>query len=60
MSTVTVSIEFMDGSREAVEGYRVVTDDGLLKVRTSHNTAYTETWRRYPLANIKKYTTGEA
>lgn len=60
MGTVTVSIEFMDGSRETVEGYRVITDDALLKVRTSHGTAYTETWRRYPLVNIKKYTTGEA
>lgn len=57
---VTVKIEFMDGEERVVQGYRTRVTDGVLEVRTSHDTAYTDTWRRYPLVNVKSYTTGEA
>lgn len=53
----TVHIVFTDGSMMEIQGYRVIHDDTLLSIRTSYNGAYQEAWSRFPLVNIKHWST---
>ena len=48
-------IRFTSGRIETVDGYRIKTIDGVLRIRTTHDTAYTEEWANYPLANIESW-----
>ena len=52
-----VTITFVDGTTEEVRAYKVTFDDSVLSLRTSHDTAYQDDWERYPLSNIKKWST---
>ena len=53
----TVTIMFLDGTTEEVRAYKVTFDDSVLSLRTSHDTSYRDDWERYPLSNIKKWST---
>lgn len=50
-----LTIDFLDGTRETITGYRHEVRDGILRVRTSHNTSYRDDWTSYPLTSIKKW-----
>lgn len=52
-----VKITFTDGTTEEVQAYRVTFDGSTLSLRTSQDTAYRDVWERYPLSNIKKWST---
>ena len=53
----TVKITFTDGTTDEVRAYKVTFDDSVLSLRTSHDTSYRDDWERYPLSNIKKWST---
>lgn len=55
MSFTKVHVTFLDGSTETVQGYRVEHRDGILRVRTSHDTSYRNDWMNYPLTSIKRW-----
>ena len=48
-------IRFTSGRIETVDGYRTRTEDGILRIRTTHDTAYTDEWENYPLTNIESW-----
>lgn len=49
-------IDFMDGTREEIDGYSARTPDtGLLSIRTTPNGSYDERWTHFPLVNIKSW-----
>lgn len=54
-----VLIRFTDGTEETVSCERMVINESaqLLKLRTSHSMAYYETWKNYPMVNIKSWET---
>jgi hypothetical protein len=52
-----VEIEFTDGTAKTIAGYRTRVENGVLSVRTSHDTAYNDIWENFPLANIKTWKT---
>ena len=53
----TVTITFVDGATEEVGAYQVTFDGSVLSLRTSQDTSYRNVWERYPLSNIKKWST---
>lgn len=52
-----VEIELTDGRNITKDVYRVKSDDTLLSLRLSHDSAYSETWERYPLVNVLRWRT---
>ena len=48
-------IRFTSGRIETVDGYRTRTEDGVLRIRTTHDTAYNDEWANYPLVNIESW-----
>lgn len=52
---IEVNITFMDDTTLRVQAYRVKVEDGVLRMRTSHETAYTDSWTSVPLVNIKHW-----
>lgn len=52
-----VKITYTNGDVEVIDGYRVKVEEGVLKVRTSHDTSYRDDWENMPLVNIRKWVT---
>jgi hypothetical protein len=50
-------IRFVSGTVDYVDGYRAVVENGVLKIRTSHDTQFSESWKCFPLHNIEMYET---
>ena len=52
-----VKITYVDHVEETVTCERVVVDNGVLKCRTSHASAYVDTYKNFPLVNILSWET---
>lgn len=50
-----IKVTFTDSTSETVDCYRTRVEDGILRLRTTHDTAYDERWDSYPLANIRNW-----
>jgi hypothetical protein len=48
-------IRFTSGRVEIVDGYRVQVMDGILRIRTTHDTAYSDEWASFPLVNVEMW-----
>jgi hypothetical protein len=48
-------IRFTSGRTDTVDGYRVQVENGILRIRTTHDTAYTDEWASFPLVNIEMW-----
>lgn len=48
-------IILLNGEEEVATGYAVRWGDGVLKIRTSHNTAYVEEWIYWPLTSVQSW-----
>ena len=50
---IEIVLTFTDGSTETIKCSRCFAEDGVLVLRISHSTAYTETWKKYPLTSLR-------
>lgn len=48
-------VTFTDGATRYVDGYHIYVDDGVLRIRTSHDTSYAVRWLSFPLANVRSW-----
>lgn len=48
-------ITYTNGESEYVDGYRLRVVDNVVRIRTTHDTAYDESWTCFPLAGLRSW-----
>lgn len=51
----TWKIVLLNGKEEIVSGYIIRSRDGVLAIRTTHQTAYFEDWIYWPLTSVESW-----